>query len=203
MKRQIILIHGGDVFENYDQYLSFLKNQKRVDFERYQSRKKDWKETLNEKLCDDYEVISPQMPNKQNAKYLEWKIWFDKFIPYFEPKVILIGHSLGGTFLAKYLAENDFPKKIRATFFVAPVFDEINIKESLADFKLPETLEKLEKQGGKIFLYHSKDDPVVPFADFEKFKKALKNATGRIFTDRGHFGQEEFPEIIKDIKIFQ
>lgn len=200
MKRQIILIHGGDTFNTYDEYLSFLKDWKEIDFERYKKHEKDWKETLGEKLGADYEVISPQMPNKQNAKYLEWKIWFEKFIPYFEPEIILIGHSLGATFLAKYLSENELPKKIIATFLVAPVFDEIDIKESLADFKMPESLEKLEKQGGKIFLYHSQDDPVIPFADFEKFKKALKTATGRIFPNRGHFRQEEFPEIIKDIK---
>ncbi len=200
MKKQIILVHGGDTFNTYEEYLSFLKDWKDIDFERYRKLEKDWKQSLNEKLGEDYEVIAPGMPNKQNAKYLEWKIWFEKFVPYFEPEVILVGHSLGGTFLAKYLSENDLPKKIIATFLIAPVFDEIEIKESLADFKLPESLEKLEKQGGKIFLYHSKDDPVVPFADFEKFKKALKTATGRTFIDRRHFKQEKLPELVKDIK---
>ncbi|MDP2788526.1 MAG: hypothetical protein Q8O46_00530 [bacterium] len=48
--------------------------------------------------------------------------------------------------------------------------------------------------------YHSKDDPVVPFAEMEKYKTKLLEAKFSIFEDRGHFGQEEFPEIIKDIQ---
>jgi len=60
---------------------------------------------------------------------------------------------------------------------VAPRYDDKDSEYSLADFVLPATLEKFEKQGGRIFLYHSEDDSVVPFVDFEKYKKAkpIKN----------------------------
>ncbi len=34
----------------------------------------------------------------------------------------------------------------------------------------------------------------------KEYKAALPNATERIFEDRGHFNQEELPEIITDIK---
>src|SRR3989344_3659970 len=105
MKTQIVVIHGGDTFDTYEQYLSFLKNYK-IDFERFRENKKDWKATLAEKLGENYEVISHSMPNKRNAKYIEWKIWFEKFIPFLNPEVILVGHSLGGAFLAKYFSEN-------------------------------------------------------------------------------------------------
>ncbi len=201
MKKQIIVIHGGNTFKTYEDYFSFLKNRQ-IDFKKFKNLRNGWKDNLGNRLGKDFEVIFPVMPNKANAKYSEWKIWFEKGIPYFEPEVVLVGHSLGGIFLAKYLSENKFPKKIRATLIVAAPFDtkDREKSKSLANFILPENLNKFEKQGGKIFIYHSKDDPLVPFVDFGKYQRNLKNAIGRVFTDRGHFDLEEFPELVEDIK---
>lgn len=197
MKKQIIAIHGGDTFETYEQYLEFLKNFP-VDFERL--KKRGWKDSLSEKLGNDFDVFIPRMPNSLNAKYPEWKIWFDKLIPFFDEEIILLGHSLGGTFIVKYLSENTLPKKIKATFLVAACYDGENSEYSLASFKLTENIEGFKKQAGKVFLYQSKDDDLVPFADFEKYKIALPEATAKVFENRGHFGQEDFPEIVSDIK---
>lgn len=199
MKKQIIIIHGGDTFNTYEEYLKFLKDWQ-IDFENYRTRKSDWKKGLAEKLGSDFEVIMLNMPNKMNAKYFEWKIWFEKFILHFNSEVILIGHSLGGTFLAKYLSENIFPKKIRATFLIAPAYDDKDSDYSMADFIFPENLKRLKEQGGKIFIYGSADDPVVPSIDFEKYEKILQDVTMRKFIDRGHFNQEELPEIVEDIR---
>ncbi len=208
MKKQIVVIHGGNTFDTYEEYLSFLKGFS-IDFERIKAGTKNWKQTLQERLGEEYEIIAPSMPNKTNARFLEWKIWFEKFIPFLEKEVLLIGHSLGGTFLAKYLSENEFPKKVRATFLVSAPFDNEDSGESLADFVLegtglyppsPANLSMLEKQGGKIFLYHSEEDPIVPFAEFKKYKNALPNAVARAFKDREHFNQEEFPELVNDIQ---
>lgn len=195
---QVIIIHGGDTFEDHEEYISFLKNFQ-IDFERYRTGKRHWKRTLGERLGEGYEVIMPDMPDKTNAKYAEWKIWFEKFIPYFEPEVILIGHSLGGTFLIKYLSENTLQKKIRAVFLVAACFSD-TADYSLADFRLGNDFAGLTAQAAKIFLYHSEDDPVVPFKDFEKLGKLLPSATGKAFHDRKHFNQEEFPEIVHDLR---
>lgn len=142
----------------------------------------------------------PDMPNDFNSKYREWKIWFQKFIPHLDSKIVLIGHSLGGVFLAKYLSENKFSKRIIATFLVAAPFDDKNSEYQLAGFTLPESLKKFENQSRKIFLYHSKNDPIVPFKDFEKYKDALKSAELRVFKNRGHFNQENFPELVKDVR---
>ncbi|MDP3052495.1 MAG: alpha/beta hydrolase [bacterium] len=199
MKQQIVLIHGGNTYKTYREYLSFLK-KKKIDFERYKNAKSDWKKTLGGKLGKKFEVISLDMPNKANAKYAEWKIWFEKFIPYIKTGVILVGHSLGGIFLAKYLSENKFSKKIRAVFLVAAPYDTEDTGESLADFILPKKLSKLSQAAENIFIYQSQDDPVVLFVNALKYKKALPQAKMRIFKNRGHFNQASFPEMIKEIK---
>ncbi len=198
MKHQVVVIHGGDTFDTYASYLAFLKDFQ-IDFERYRVSKPGWKRTLGEKLGTGYEVIAPDMPDKANAKYVEWKIWFEKFIPYLEPEIILVGHSLGGTFLIKYLSENAMPKKVLGLFLIAPCF-ESTAEDSLADFVLQGSLSLVSQQAPDITLYHSEDDPVTPFANFKKFQSKFPGATARTFRDRGHFNQDVFPELIADIR---
>jgi uncharacterized protein len=199
MKKQVMVIHGGETFRSYKDYFKFIKTRK-IDFSDYANRKPNWKKDLPKNLGKGYEVIFPAMPNPLNARYKEWKIWFDKFVLHIKPGAILIGHSLGGIFLAKFLSENKLGKKIKALFLVAAPFDEKDIKDSLADFRLKKDLSLIEKQAMNIFIYHSKDDKIVPFADSQKFLRQLPGAVFRSLKNRGHFIQEKFPEIVKDIK---
>jgi predicted alpha/beta hydrolase family esterase len=197
MKKQLILIHGGMVFETYEAYFKYLESYEIV-LEKL--NRKDWKDGLAQVLSD-YEVIYPKMPNSKNARYLEWKLWFEKLFPFLHGEVVLVGHSLGGIFLAKYLSENNFPQKISSLHLVAaPYDDEYCPDEPLADFELGHTVEKIADKASKIFLYHSKDDTAVPFLDVEKYKRDLPNATVRIFEDRGHFNQETFSELVECVK---
>ena len=85
-------------------------------------------------------------------------------------------------------------------FLVAAPYDDRDSEYSLGDFNLPKKLDKFQKQCAKIFLYYSKDDPIVPFGDLEKYKKSLPEAEAIVFKKRGHFGQSKFPEIVKAIK---
>ena len=102
--------------------------------------------------------------------------------------------------MAKYLCENLFGKTIKATILVAAPFDNANSEESLTDFALPKSLEKFANQGGTICLIQSKDDPVVPFEQVEKYKQQLPNARILVFEDRGHFKQVTFPELVSLIQ---
>jgi len=194
-----LVIHGGTTFETNKEYLAFLKNRK-IDLERILRPHQGWKNKLQEELGENFKLLRPQMPDSTNARYREWKIWFERVIPFCGQEVILLGHSLGGIFLVKYLSENDFPIKIRATILVAAPFDDSDSEESLTDFKLPASLKKFAKQGGKIYLIQSKDDPSVSFEQLKKYRQALPNTETMIFNDRGHFNQETFPEITQLIK---
>lgn len=199
---QIFAIHGGtSAFAKYEDFLSHLKNKK-VDLERFKNYL-DWKGHLPERLGKGYEVIFPRMPNRENACYEEWKIWFEKFIPFMEDGVVLIGHSLGAIFLAKYLSENDLPKKIRATFLVAAPYDvggSGSGARKMVEFELPATLDKLQKQGGEVYFYHSKNDPIVSFNEFAKYQHSVPGAHFVELENRGHFDIPEFPEIVETIR---
>ncbi len=197
MKKQIVVIGGGNTFKNYEEYISYLKDIK-LNFSKLKVRR--WKETLGENLGNDFEVLNIRMPNTFNAKYKEWKIYFEKLLPFLKNNIIFVGHSLGGIFLAKYLSENDFPKKIKGVLLVSAPYDKIDSKYTLGDFELPKKLDKLQRQCEKIFLYHSKDDSIVSFVNLGKYKKALPQAKTTTFKNRKHFDQTNFPELAKDIK---
>ncbi len=196
MKTQVLVIHGGDTFSKYEDYISNLKN-KEITLDKIS--RKDWKATLEDRLGIGFEVIVPMMPNKANCKYFEWKIWFEKILPLLNNEIILIGHSMGGIFIAKYLSENRLLKKVLGVFLVAAPYDTKDINEELGDFELFGNLSLIEKQSPKIFIYQSKDDPVVPFVDIEKYGRELPTAILRIYEDKAHFNQSEFPELVEDI----
>lgn len=194
--QQILIIHGGDSYQSRDEFLEYLKN-KSYSLDRL--RGSDWKSSLQTELGDAFDVLRASMPNKDNAVYSEWKLVMDNIAPLLSDEVILIGHSLGGLFLAKHLSEEPFPKKIKATILIAAPYSTKD-HEPITDFLLPTSLEKLSKQSEKICLVHSSDDPVVPFSDMKFYKEKLPEATSIELRDKGHFNQNSFPELVEVIK---
>jgi predicted alpha/beta hydrolase family esterase len=198
-KQQILLIHGGTTYPTHEDYLNALKNKSPV-LEWIKSRR-DWKNELQNQLGDNFIVYLPQMPNKSNSQYEEWKIYFEKIVDLLDDGFILIGHSLGGMFISKYLSENQIKKIISKTFLIAAPFNNDGMeREPLYSFLRNRDLNEMEKRAGKIYIYQSTDDFVVPFNHIEKYRMAIPTATIREFTDRNHFLQEHIPELIEDIK---
>ena len=197
-KKQIFIIHGGMTFKNRKDYLHYLKNRE-VSLE----KSKSWKGSyLDKNLGKNFEIIRPQMPLQDNALYEDWRIHFERFIPYIRNNVILIGNSLGGIFLAQYLSENKLPKKVLSTYLICPPFDNTCIGEDLVGgFKLKKDLSLLEKNSRNLTLMFSKDDDCVPVDHAEKYRAKLKNAKIIIYKSKnGHFRISNFPEIVKMIK---
>lgn len=197
-KTQIFYIHGGNTFKNKKDYLDFLQNSP-VSIEKRISWSGDY---LENKLKKNFQIIKPRMPLKEYAKYNEWKIYFEKYFPQLKNNIILIGTSLGGMFLAKYLSENKFPRKILSVYLIAPPFDNTLGEEDLSGgFKLKSDLSMIEKNCKNINIIFSKNDNIVPIAHAKKYKDKIGSANIIIFKNmNGHFFISEFPEIIKMIK---
>lgn len=202
MKKQIVFIHGGTAFSSYDAFLQYLKTCEIKD--PLEERPKRWKDTLRDDLGEEYEVFMPTMPNKQNARYDEWKIWFERHFGFLRDGVILIGHSQGGIFLLKYLSENKMPIKVGTLYLIAspgrpPQLD--GELEDGGDFVFDESrVKSIENQVEKTFIFQSTDDPVVLFTHAEKLKELLPEAELVTFEDKGHFLEEKFPELLEHIR---
>ncbi|TSC69465.1 MAG: hypothetical protein G01um101456_146 [Parcubacteria group bacterium Gr01-1014_56] len=191
------MVHGGMTFKNRKDYLHHLKTKKVTT-----KKKPYWEADLEEKLSKNFEIIRPRMPLQDNAKYADWKIFFERYTPLLKNDFILIGSSLGGIFLAKYLSEKKLPKKALSVYLVCAPFDDTLPEEDLVGgFKLKTDLSLLEKNSKNLHLLFSKDDDVVPVAHAEKYRRKLKNAHIVVYKSKnGHFNISKFPEIVRMIK---
>lgn len=179
MKKQVLFIQGGGqgAHEADGELVVYLQNG----------------------LGAEYDVLYPKMPNLENPEYEPWKIQARKELAALDGEVMLVGHSLGGSVLLKYLSEKTSEKSIAGLFiFAAPYWgakdwqiDEFTLREDFSA-KLPQIL--------RIFLYHSRDDEVVPFAHLAHYAEKLPRATVRALDGRGHLFNAGFPELVDDIK---
>ncbi len=153
----------------------------------------DWQAGLPFALGEDFKVISPQMPSPKDPSYEEWKILLDKNLAKVRGEVIFVGHSLGGSFLLKYLSEEAISHKILGLFLVAVPFNTIKGFEAPGNFSTFWTLPN-------VFLYHSTDDVEVPYAHSLMYQERLR-ARLKTYTNCGHyFKRSEFQDIASDIK---
>lgn len=197
-KTQIFMIHGGTTFKNEKDYLNYLKNKK-VSIEKKDYWSAEYLDKILGKKCD---IIRPKMPLSEDAKYRDWKIVFEKYIPLMKNNIILIGVSLGGIFLAKYLSENKFPKKILSIYLVSPPFDDTCQEDDLVGgFKLKKDLSLIEKNSSRLTLLFCKNDPCVPVSHAKKYRNNLKRPKIIVYNHiEGHFSVSKLPEIVKMIK---
>ena len=111
--------------------------------------------------------------------------------------MILVGHSFGGSVLLKYLAEGSDRRPVRGLFLVSVpswgpdgwAYDEFAAPED-AGSRLPPM---------KIFLYHSLDDPEVPFAHLGYYEEHLPKAMARPIAGSEHSFVEGLPTLVDDI----
>ena len=111
---------------------------------------------------------------------------------------ILVGHSFGGTVLMKYLGESANQKAIGGLFLVSvPDFG----PEGWAyePFELPDGWGS-RLRATKVFLYHSMDDPEVPFEHHRRFAAELPDATARRVPGSEHSFVKGLPQLVADIK---
>ncbi len=193
--KQIIYIHWWTSFPNNDAFCEALKSWNYKPF----TQKIQWVDWLAEQTKWEFEVFHPAMPNKYNANYKAWKIWFEKIFPFLNDEdTILIGHSLGGMFMMKYLTEEWFPKQISKLYLISSVSN--NKIEYLWDFEVDlKKISILQDLSKKIVIYHSTDDSEVPYTNSLEIHANLPKAELIPFSDRGHFRQREFPELLENI----
>lgn len=196
MAQQVLFIHGGSAYSDYDAFVEHLRTCEVRNPSG--ERPVRWSDTLRRELGEGFEVFTPSMPNKDNAKYEEWKIWFERYFGFLHDEAIVVGWSQGGYFLAKYLIENSTPFSIKALVLIAAPFkpDEFGGEDG-GDFAFDTTRAgELKSKAESIHILHSKDDFVVPYSHALDYKEALPEAQLVTFADRGHFLQPEFEELL-------
>jgi predicted alpha/beta hydrolase family esterase len=114
--------------------------------------------------------------------------------------VILVGHSLGGSILLKYLTEEKIETPVVGVFVIAAPYWGGDENWQYDGFTLQEGIAEKFPGGAQIFLYHSRDDDIVPFAHLALYAEILPQATIREFNGRGHQFNDDLLEVARDIK---
>ncbi|HEU5247506.1 MAG TPA: alpha/beta hydrolase [Candidatus Udaeobacter sp.] len=158
--------------------------------------------SLRNALGDAYEVRYPKMPRKSDPDYRRWKTQIRKELTAMKERLIAIGHSLGGSFLLRYLSEEKTDATIAGLFLIATPYwggdgwrydgyEAVTLREDFAS-RLP--------RGAPIFLYHGVDDEVVPFSHLALYEEKLPQAVTRAHRGRGHQLSNDLSEVAEDIK---
>lgn len=198
MKTQIVFIHGGDSFDSNEEFYAALRTW---TYDPYQPERKRWRDWLALQLASTHEFLVPTMPNKQNADYTAWEIWFEKMVPYLRDGVVLIGHSLGGAFLLRYLSRHTLPVRVAQLHLVAPAIDTIDCPGLCGFASDLTTWSGFAAAIDAVHLWHSQDDAIVPVHHSERFASVCPAAQAHIFADRGHFLTETFPELLTAVQV--
>jgi predicted alpha/beta hydrolase family esterase len=137
------------------------------------------------------------MPNEADPEYETYKAQIAKELASIDGKLILVGHSLGGTVLLRYLTEEPVEKPIDGIFLIATPY--WSAEDWLDAHRLRKNLGSQFPSRPPIFFYHSRDDEVVPFAHLAMYAEKLLQANVREFDGRGHQFHNDLSEVAADI----
>lgn len=190
-KKQLLIIHGGSVYrDDNDYYEALLLYPMRLN-EGYS----DWKSSLQSELSSEFDIVFPRFPLKENAKYWMWELSMDKIVGELTSDATVVCHSLGTCFILKYLQRHP-DVRLGKLILVAPVITE----DIIYDFAPQEiTLYEVKKQFDNLIIFHSQDDVVVDFTEGERVATILQPNTFEVFVDKGHFNMPRCQEIVDAI----
>jgi serine hydrolase len=182
MKRQILFIQGGGAGAHKADGLLVA--------------------ALRRAVGSAYDLRYPTMPHESDPDYQRWRTSIGKELAALADGAIIIGHSLGASFLLKYFSEEKVGKIIAGLFLIATPYwgargwryegyERVALREDFAA-KLP--------RGTPVFLYHGRDDEIVPFAHLALYAEKLPQAVVRELDGCGHQLNNDLSEVAADIK---
>jgi predicted alpha/beta hydrolase family esterase len=181
MKKCVLLIHGaGEGAYDADKELAA---------------------SLQRSLGPEYDVNCPAMPDEENAPYEQWKHQIETELATMQEPIFLIGHSVGASIVLKSLSEIEVEKPIAGIFLMATPFwgGDGWRYEGYEELELPKGFAARLPKDAALFLYHSRDDEVVPFAHLALYAAQLPQATVREIGGRGHQFNNDLSEVAADI----
>lgn len=150
-----------------------------------------------------WNVRIPQFPHASQPNLQEWSQCFREFEQEIDQHTILIGHSLGATFLLRFLEsfEGTIETAVSVAGVVAPMgnnFDALISTFTANGFEW----EVIKKKAKHFLALYGDNDPYVPLAQGEEFAQKL-DAELSVIPNGGHLnrgsGYTQFPELLKTI----
>ena len=187
--KNAILVHGWNTHAQY------------VDSTRQSASNDHWFPWLTKQLMiRGYKVDVPEMTQHSDSTYESWAKEFERFD--ISDDTLLVGHSLGGGFLVRYLSEHPETRVGRVVLvagwlgYDAEDYPEFN--KTFFDFTIDKELINRVHQ---LHVMYSLDDDAGTTDAVRVLRGHYPEAIYHEYTDRGHFtrdslGTEEFPELL-------
>ena len=153
---------------------------------------------LERSLPEGFRVHAPEMPDADSdPRFVPWRDEITATLAELDRPILLVGHSVGGSVVLKMLSEAPADPAIRGLFLASVpwwgpegwAWDEFAVPDDFAA-RLPEV---------PVFLYHSVDDPEVPFAHLGLYEARMPAATARPVDGAEHSFRNGLPELVTDI----
>ena len=156
--------------------------------------------SLRRELGPDYHVRYPAMPNEAEPDYEAWKQRIAEELAGMGEGAVLVGHSIGASVIIKFLAEGPPKQSLAGVFLIAAPFWHDHEIWRWREVELPKDVSARLSDRVPIFLYHGRDDEVVPLAHVNLYARALPQAVIRLLDGRNHQLDDDLSEVANDIK---
>jgi predicted alpha/beta hydrolase family esterase len=156
-------------------------------------------ESLRKSLGADYQVHYPAMPNEDDPNDEMWRAEIRRQLEKIGGDTLLVGHSVGAYVLVRFMVQDRGRSTLPGVFLIAtPFFGEGGWQAS--DLALPEGFAEVLPPAVPIFLYHARDDDVVPFAHLGLYRQKIRQATVRELESGGHQLNNDLSIVAADIR---
>ncbi|MDQ0428700.1 putative alpha/beta hydrolase family esterase [Planomicrobium stackebrandtii] len=155
---------------------------------------------LKDELGSTFQVIAPKMPDPEDPQYARWKQKLKEEIASLEDGSVLVGHSIGGSALFKFLSEEELGKSFAKLITIAAPLWGINADWEIENFTLAEDFISRSSLLPNVVLFHSIGDDIVPFNHMEKYMENIPKATVRQLPGSDHVFQDGLEELVEEIR---
>ena len=155
--------------------------------------------SLGQQFGANYLIHYPKMPREAEPDYTAWKQRIGEELATIADQAILVGHSFGASVAIKLLVQPKFAFSPAALFLIAAPFWHEDFWR-WEEMNLPADVASLLPRGMPVFLYHGRDDEIVPFTLLERYVHALPQAVVRRLDGRNHQLDDDLTEAAEDIR---
>ncbi len=139
------------------------------------------------------EAEVPTLPDSENPNWEKWSKALDTLK--LDKNTVVVGHSLGGTLITRYLEDRKI--KIKKAFLIAAPFTNCNIPEITDITKQP--VSEFVRNLSDFEIWGSDNDPYVSQEEAQKYGNVLAKSV-KTFPSAEHFMTTDFPELLDQVK---
>ena len=154
-------------------------------------------DSLRRELGPAFEIRYPRIPEDD----VPYAVWAEAIVAGLAgtARSFLVGHSVGASVVARYLADGDPAPGLAGAFLIAAPFWHDHDFWHWKEAELPKDAAARLPAGLPVYLYHGRDDASVPFDHLEMYAALFPQAVVRRLDGRDHQLNDDLAVVARDI----